>query len=88
MSTKFVIVIKPETNEMVEIDNPAKIRDMQDDPTYEITPIVHRINKTILFYSRIAMLLPPETKIYPIDNSAQGIYTIGDALNMYKANNQ
>jgi hypothetical protein len=26
----------------------------------------------------IAHLLPNETKVYPLDNTAQGIYTIGD----------
>jgi len=29
--------------------------------------------------NEIAYLLPNNTRIYPLDNSAQGVYTIGDA---------
>jgi hypothetical protein len=32
----------------------------------------------------VAKYLPPETPVYPLDNSAQGIYTIGDIINEIK----
>jgi len=33
---------------------------------------------TIGWRNDMARFLPDETKVYPLDNSAQGIYTIGD----------
>ena len=34
--------------------------------------------KYIVWLNPIAHLLPDETEVEPLDNSAQGIYTIGD----------
>lgn len=35
-------------------------------------------NSRIVFTNQLAELLPNETEVFPLDNSAQGIYTIGD----------
>ncbi len=35
-------------------------------------------SNTIGWRNDMARFLPDDTKVYPLDNSAQGIYTIGD----------
>jgi hypothetical protein len=35
----------------------------------------------------VAKFLPDDLKVYPLDNSSQGIYTIGDIKNEIKKNN-
>lgn len=32
----------------------------------------------ITWKNELAEILPEETKVYPIDNTAQGVYTMGD----------
>jgi len=45
----------------------------------EMVEVAFRGNRTGIRWSNsVAHLLPDETKVYPLDNSAQGIYTIGD----------
>lgn len=35
-------------------------------------------NRSIVFTNSIAALLPDDTEVIPMDNTAQGIFTIGD----------
>ena len=45
----------------------------------ELVEVAYRGNGTgIRFTNPIAHLLPDDTSVIPLDNSAQGIYTIGD----------
>ena len=39
---------------------------------------VARRNSTMYWLSDLAKFLPDDLKVYPLDNSAQGVYTIGD----------
>ena len=45
--------------------------------TKEIVEVAFRTHY-IRWENPLAQLLPDKTKVYPLDNSAQGIYTIGD----------
>jgi hypothetical protein len=61
----------------------GKIIDLKDDclPDYEeqFIQVAIRGNGTgIRWTNDIAKFLPDDLKVYPLDNSAQGIYTIGD----------
>jgi hypothetical protein len=58
---------------------------MQDDePIFdeiEMDDMVHvalRSGRGIRWTNHLSPLLPDETPVYPLDNTAQGIYTIGD----------
>ncbi len=44
----------------------------------EPVDVAHRSSAGIIWVNRLAHLLPDETKVRPLDNTAQGIYTIGD----------
>jgi len=48
--------------------------------TEEIVEVAFRSNG-IRFTNPLAHLLPNETKVVPLDNTAQGIYTIEDIKN-------
>ena len=47
------------------------------DELYEIE-IAKRVNKSIRWINPIAKLLPDSQKVIPLDNTSQGIKTIGD----------
>lgn len=52
---------------------------------YDFLEVAFRGNGTgIRWVNELAPFLPPETLVYPLDNSAQGIYTIGDIINEMK----
>jgi hypothetical protein len=42
----------------------------------------------VMWINPIAHLLPDDTKVEPLDNSAQGIYTIGDIKKAIKKSNE
>jgi len=51
----------------------------------EIIPVARRYSigdgkVGITFTNEVAKLLPPETPVEPIDNTAQGVRTIGDLI--------
>lgn len=72
MSTKFGVY----TGEyQIEQDEYGNI--MNDIPSSEFTEVAFRSNG-VRWINDLARILPNETKVYPLDNSAQGIYTIGD----------
>lgn len=62
----------------VKIDNKYLNYSIHDDGIDDdICPIAHRSNG-IRFINPIAHLLPDNTPVVPMDNDAQGIFTIGD----------
>ena len=40
--------------------------------------VAKQSNSTIYWLNDLAKFLPDDLKVYPLDNTAQGIYTIGD----------
>jgi len=54
----------------------------------EFIEVAYRGNSGLFIWkNELSHLLPHETKVYPLDNSAQGIYTISDIIceiNLYK----
>jgi len=44
----------------------------------ETIPIARRVNREIFWTNELASMLPDDTKVIPLDNTSQGIYTIGD----------
>lgn len=50
---------------------------------YEV-PIAFRSGGGITWQNQLANLLPDELKVFPIDNSPQGIFTIGDIKKVIK----
>lgn len=52
----------------------------------EIVEVVYRDNGgKIIWLSKLAELLPDNTRLIPIDNTAQGIYTIGDVKRLLES---
>ena len=55
-------------------------------------PIARRVGSNegaqMWFTDELAEMLPDEVKVYPLDNTAQGIYTIGDIKNHIKKQNK
>lgn len=47
----------------------------------EEKPIARRVGRRMRFIDALAEMLPDNTPVEPLDNSAQGIYTIGDIKN-------
>jgi len=81
MSTTFVIVIK--NGKLLDLppqeDGLVLPKDIKDEDDIEIVNVVF-LSRTIIWKNPLAPFLPPETKVYPLDNTPQGIYTIGDIL--------
>ena len=75
MSTTFAI-LRDELDEDKIFDKDGDIYPYIDED-YCFTSVFLRggYNRWLL---ELASRLPNETKVYPLDNSAQGIYTIGD----------
>lgn len=44
----------------------------------EPVEVAHRTSRGIIWVNRLAHLLPDDTEVIPLDNTAQGIHTIGD----------
>ena len=82
MSTQFAILNKDV--EILNGDNP--INGLIEDEDYTI--IAHRSNGiTFLYpYHCIISLLNDDVKVYPVDNTPQGIYTLGDIRKLIKNN--
>lgn len=62
MSTTFGVILNAEIGETEE----------------NIEKIAFRSSNGIYFKNRIAHLLPDDFPVIPLDNTAQGIFTIGD----------
>lgn len=79
MSTTFGIFVKDgklvdcEINEFDEVVYP------EDD--LEVIEVAFRGNSGyVRWKNELAQFLPPDTKVYALDNSQQGIYTIKDVI--------
>jgi len=44
----------------------------------EPVDVAHRTSAGIIWVNKLAHLLPDDTKVIPLNNTAQGIHTIGD----------
>jgi hypothetical protein len=75
MSTTFGIPIRI-VDESQICDGDGELHDYIDTSFFER---VFFRGANSRWMNEIAYLLPNNTRIYPLDNSAQGIYTIGDA---------
>lgn len=74
MSTRFGVYICREDGNKVE-DRP----EFQTEDNF--IDIAFRGNGTgIRWTNGLAVFLPVETKVHPLDNNAQGIFTIGDII--------
>ena len=87
MSTTFGIVIK--NGELLDLPPQEGglilPQDITDEDNIEIVDVAFRGNWPGMYLKNpIAPFLPPETKVYPLDNSHQGIYTIGDIIKELK----
>lgn len=47
-------------------------------------PVARRVSGIVYFIDGLAELLPKNTKVVPLDNTPQGIYTIRDIRNAIK----
>lgn len=76
MSTTFGIVIRD--GELLDFETNQRI---EEDDNTDIIEVWFRGNfGGSTWTNPLAKFLPPETKVYAIDNTPQGIYTIGDIL--------
>jgi hypothetical protein len=80
MSTTFVVYIPGEL-----------IRDSITEPTFDDAPFMDEVKVAfrsngdgIEWTNELAHLLPIDTKVKAIDNTPQGIYTIGDIIETIK----
>jgi hypothetical protein len=76
MSTIFGLYNKPGIIELV--DDSLPIEYSADD----FTEVAFRDSNGIMVLHHYLINLPSETLVYPLDNTAQGIYTIGDIKEM------
>lgn len=86
MSTTFGIFIAGEI-----------IRDSNAEPTFDDIPFMEKVEiarrvggkngAQMHFTNELAHLLPATTKVVALDNTAQGIYTIGDIIEHIKNQN-
>jgi len=86
MSTLFIIPangVEIETDETGEIKNSLR--------EWEYIPVASRWNGGMLFkppFDRMYHLLSPDIKVYPSDNTPQGIYTLGDIIKEIEEQNE
>lgn len=81
MSTTFGIILRdgklldlPQSEDLI-------ISDDIEDGNIDIIEIAFRSSWGVMWKNSLAPFLHPDTKIYALDNSPQGIYTIGDIIN-------
>lgn len=75
MSTVFGVYKYKQQGDVKIEDQPG----FQDEDNF--IPVAFRGNGTgIKWTNGLAVFLPVETKVYPLDNDAQGIFTIGDII--------
>lgn len=90
MSTTFGIVIK--NGKLLDLPEESfehglvLPEDIKDEDNVKIETIAFRSSWGIVWQNPLAEFLPRETKVYALDNSPQGIFTIRDILS--EINNQ
>ena len=76
MSTTFGIIIRD--GELLDFESNQRI---EEDDNTDIIEVWYRGNfGGSTWTNPLAKFLPSQTKVYAIDNTPQGIYTIGDIL--------
>jgi hypothetical protein len=81
MSTTFGIPQRQvELSKLVDVDN--ELYDYIDTSFFE--KVFFRTMYNARWINPLASRLPDDTRIFPLDNSAQGIHTIGDARKFLK----
>ena len=87
MSTTFGIHREGKKIELVDDELPIEY--FQDDRiSNEFIEVAYRTNRGfIVWEDEIAPYLDDSILVYPLDNSAQGIYTIGDLKTIKKLEN-
>ena len=79
MSTTFGILIKD--GKLLDLTQSEDIDIEINEEETVVIEVAYRGNKTgFLWKNSLAPFLPPKTKVYPLDNIAQGVFTIGDIL--------
>lgn len=80
MSTTFGIIIRD--GELLDFESNQRI---EEEDNTDIIEVWYRGNfGGSTWTNPLAKFLPPETKVYAIDNTPQGIHTIGDILENYE----
>lgn len=64
------------------IDEDGDLHDYIDTSFFE--KVFFRSMSNSKWLNSLAERLPEDTKVFPLDNTAQGIYTIGDAIKFLK----
>lgn len=79
MSTTFGVFVKDGKLVDCEINEFDVFVHSEDD--LEVIEVAFRGNSGyVRWKNELAQFLPPDTKVYALDNSQQGIYTIGDII--------
>ena len=84
MSTTFGIPIKKMD---ITIDEYEEIFKWIDDEDESFTEVWYRSMGNCRWLNPLGELLPDDTKVYALDNSQQGVYTIGDIKQMMDKQN-
>jgi hypothetical protein len=85
MSTTFGIPQRQvELNKLV--DENGNLHDYIDTSFFE--RVFFRSTHNSRWMNFLASRLPDDTRVFPLDNTAQGIYTIGDIKNFLKAEDE
>ena len=85
MSTTFGIPQRQvELNKLIDED--GELYDYIDTSFFE--RVFFRSMKNSRWMNSLASRLPDDTRVFPLDNAAQGIYTIGDIKNFLKAEDE
>lgn len=80
MSTTFGIIIK-DGDELLDLPQTEDVLNIEESDNIDIVEVYFRGNFGGGYWmSKLAQFLPNDTKVYALDNTAQGIYTIGDLL--------
>lgn len=81
MSTTFGVLTEP-NYKVIEIDDMPVIEE-DDEDFFEI--VAFRSSHGMSWLNNLAPLLPDDLVVYPLDNSRQGINTIGDIRKQIKS---
>jgi hypothetical protein len=68
------------------VDNDGELYDYIDTSFFE--KVFFRSMHNSRWLNQLAELLPDDTRVFPLDNSAQGIYTIDDIKEYLKKENE
>lgn len=83
MSTTFGIIIK-DGDELLDLPQTEDVLNIEESDDIDIVEVYFRGNFGGGYWvNKLAQFLPKETKVYALDNTAQGIYTIGDIVETF-----